>query len=414
MLKSIKKYGILVLVAMVVLVSCMDKNAQKNNYPGSGNYLLPVGDIYTIDTLLKMQKTLSTYHFTSDASVYGIVTGDEASGNLYKAAFIQEGNQAIELYMKSTSGLRIGDYIRVYLKGATLSEYSGTPQIQDLDPNHIVIMANNKDIAPDTVNIVDIPTGTNYRDYVCRLVTFSHVEFMPNDRDSTYAPKDSYGQYFLAQCDEFCNYVDTTKIMVRTSNYASFADVKLPQGNGTITGILTYYSNNSQWQFTIRSVSEVKMDSLPCHEPSPVIIPVEPQGTGTEDDPYNIAAAIDLETQTVTDSVWIRGYIVGSANILGNQALTNDDQISWEAPFDHNGNINNVILADSVTERNINNCIIVTLSNNTPSNIKENVNLQDHPENLGMLLKVRGLMGTKYYGRFGMNKSNEYELTDPE
>ena len=52
MSKSIRKYGILVLVAMMVMTSCMDKNARKNNYPTPNvNFVLPVGDVYTIDTL---------------------------------------------------------------------------------------------------------------------------------------------------------------------------------------------------------------------------------------------------------------------------------------------------------------------------------------------------------------------------
>ena len=189
MFKSIKKYGILVLIAMIVMSSCMDKNRRKNNYPVPGvDFTLPVGDVYTIDTLLYMWHAEGTHQFTQDASVYGIVTADETSGNLYKASFIQDGDKAIELYMKSTSGLRIGDSVRVYLKGATLSEYSGTPQIQDLDPTHVTILANNKDIAPVVMGTDEINSN-----YICRLVTFENVEFRAADRNNTYATDNAYG-----------------------------------------------------------------------------------------------------------------------------------------------------------------------------------------------------------------------------
>ena len=113
-----------------------------------------------------------SHRFNDDASLYAVVTADETSGNLYKAVFVQDGDKAIELYMNSTSGLRIGDSIRVYLKGAMLSEYSGTPQIQDLDPNNVIVIANGKDYAPDTISTTDIT-----HDYICRLVTFENVEF---------------------------------------------------------------------------------------------------------------------------------------------------------------------------------------------------------------------------------------------
>ena len=405
MLKSIKKYGILVLIAMVVLTACMNKNARKNNYPVPGvDFTLPVGHVYTIDTLLTMlypnypsQSPWNEFKFTEDASVYGIVVADETSGNIYKAAYIQDGDAAIELYMKSTSGLRIGDSIRVYLKGATLSEYSGTPQIQDIDPNNITKLANEKRIEPIEISTLDVNTK-----YICHLVKFDHVEFPAMSRDSTFALEKDYGQHILNQYDDNCMLIDAS-IIVRTSNYASFGNKKLPQGNGSITGILTYYSQKSTWQFIIRSYSEVNMDNDPCEAP---VTP--PTGSGTQNDPYNISAA-GLH-QFDTDSLWIKGYIVGSVNVPFGTVVENDSQITWEPPFDVAANGNNVILADNADERNISNCVIVTLSNNTPSGIR-NINLKDHPENLGKTLKVRGLLGANY-GRNGMKKSNEFVLTD--
>ncbi|MBR4837526.1 MAG: hypothetical protein IK004_03700 [Bacteroidales bacterium] len=396
MLKSIRKYGILVLVAMVVLSSCMDKNARKNNYPVPGvDFTLPVGQVYTIDTLLTMWKLEGTHKFTQDASVYGVVIADETSGNLYKASFIQDGNNAIELYMKSTSGLRIGDSVRVYLKGATLSEYSGTPQIQDLNPNNITILANNINIEPEEISTLDVNSS-----YICHLVKFNHVEFAAADRNKTYAPTDAYGQFILNQYDENCNLVDGS-IIVRTSNYASFAKTQLPQGNGSIVGILTYYSTGSAWQFTIRSLSEVNMNNDPCEEN---VIVINPEGSGTQDDPYNIAAAIINQG---VEAQWIKGYIVGSANIASGN-IENDSQISWNAPFNDAANAANLILADNPNERDINNCVVVYLPSNAASGIRE-INLKDHPGNLGKTLKVKGNLKT-YLGKPGMKDSNEYSL----
>ena len=396
MLKSIKKYGILILIAMVMLTSCMNKNARKNNYPVPGvDFTLPVGDVYTIDTLLYMWHAEGTHTFTQDASVYGIVVGDETSGNIYKASFIMDGNKAIELYMKSTSGLRNGDSIRVYLKGATLSEYSGTPQIQDLDPNNVTILANNKHIEPEEISTLEV--GTNY---ICHLVKFNHVEFAAADRDNTFAPTDAYGQYNLNQYDENCNLLDS-KVIVRTSNYASFASKKLPQGNGSITGILTYYSTGDAWQFTIRAYSEVIMNDDPCEAP---VTP--PTGSGTEDDPYNIVNGIANQG---TDGQWIKGCIVGSANIA-NGVIENDSQISWGPDFTYNENITNIILADDSNERDINKCVVVYLPSNAASGIRA-INLKDHPENLGKTLKVKGDL-KPFLGKSGMKNTNEYELTD--
>ena len=399
MFKSIKKYGILVLIAMIVMSSCINKNQRKNNYPTPGvDFTLPVGHVYTIDTLLYMQQAEGTHKFTQDASVYGIVTDDETSGNLYKASFIQDGDKAIELYMKSTSGLRIGDSVRVYLKGATLSEYSGTPQIQDLDPKNVTILANGKFIEPTELLTTQVNNSLR-----CRLVKFNHVEFRAADRANTYATDDAYGQFNLAQYDENCNLLDES-IIVRTSNYASFAKRQLPQGNGSIIGILTQYTGSGDpvWQFTIRTISEVQMNNDPCEEtPEP---PVQPTGTGTENDPFNIAAGIEHQGE---NAMWIRGYIVGSAN-LASGAITTDDQISWGPDFPYNENMTNFILADKADERDINNCIVVYLPSNAPSGIRD-INLKDHPENLGKVLKVKGDLKA-YLGKSGMKNTNEYTL----
>lgn len=392
MLKSIKKYSILVLLVMAVLTSCIDKNARKNNYPVPGvDFNLPVGRVYTIDTLLYMWHAEGTHTFNEDASVYGVVVGDETSGNIYKASFIQDGDAAIELYMKSTSGLRNGDSIRVYLKGATLSEYSGTPQIQDLDPNTITILANNKHIDPIEISTLDVTS-----DYICHLVKFNHVEFAAADRNNTFAPEDAYGQYNLNQYDDNCNLLDS-KIIVRTSNYASFANKQLPQGNGSITGILTYYSGNSVWQFTIRSYSEVEMNNEPCE--ASVILPT---GSGTQGDPYNVAAGIEHQGDTAQ---WVSGYIVGSANIAQG-SITNDSQISWGPEFTEEANITNIILADDVNERDINKCMVVYLPSNTGV---RDINLKDHPENWHKIIKVKGDLRA-YLGKSGMRNTNEYEL----
>ena len=380
------------LLAMVALTSCMNKNARKNNYPKpSTDFTLPVGKVYTIDTLLYMKNHEGTHKFTQDASVYGIVTADETTGNLYKASFIQDGDKAIELYMKSTSGLRIGDSVRVYLKGATLSEYSGTPQIQDLDPNNVTILANNKFIAPDT--ITGSMVGT---DYICRVVTFENVEFRAADRDNTYAPDDAYGQYYLTQYYDDGTSKDSI-VVVRTSNYASFAKQKLPQGNGMITGILTYYSVGDVYQFTIRALSEVKMNGEP-HEMSVY-------GTGAEDDPYNIAGGIAHQFE---EAQWIKGFIVGAANLPMGSQITSDSDISWGPTFDNEYNILSLILADKPTERDINRCVVVYLPANAASGIR-GINLKDHPENLHKTLKVKGDLMT-FLGKSGMRNTNEYTL----
>ena len=213
---------------------------------------LPIGTVYTIDSILKMR---SGTVFDSDASVYGIVTADEQSGNLYKAAFIQDRatGAAIELYLNAVSGVRIGDSIRVYLKDVTYSLYNGMPQLKDFEPDgHIVILANNKPIEPVEVTLADVLSGN----YLGQIVKVKNVKFAETEL-TQFAEVNTYGNRILVDVDQ-TDYFAT----VRTSNYANFAKNTLPMGEGSVVCIASLYetSSNTTWQLLIRSISELSFD----------------------------------------------------------------------------------------------------------------------------------------------------------
>ena len=223
--------------------------ACKKDYPEPPIQVLPVGTVYTIEEILAME---SGTVFNDDASVYGIVTADEVSGNLYKAAFMQDRatGKAIELYMNSTSGVRIGDSIRVYLKGVTFSMYANLPQLSGFDPDgHIVILANldkDQQIEPAVATIADINAGK----FLAGLVKLENVRFTEKN---TFADLNTYGNRTLTDPTDY-----SQTVTVRTSNYANFAYDSLPQGTGSLVAIASVY--NSTWQLLIRSASELKFD----------------------------------------------------------------------------------------------------------------------------------------------------------
>ena len=231
-----------VLFAMLgaLLTSC------KKDYPEPPIQVLPVGTIYTIGQILEME---SGTVFNEDASVYGIVTADEKSGNLYKAAFLQDRatGKAIELYLNATSGVRIGDSIRVYLKDVTYALYNGLPQLSNFEADgHIIILANDRPIQPAEATIADIVTGK----YLGGLVKLSNVMFTDK---GTFADPTGYGSRTLVDPSNL-----TQSVIVRTSNYANFANDSLPQGTGNLIAIATVY--NQTWQLLIRSAKELEFD----------------------------------------------------------------------------------------------------------------------------------------------------------
>lgn len=220
--------------------------ACKKEYPQPPIQDLPIGTVYTIDEILAME---SGTVFNEDASVYGIITADEKSGNLYKCAFMQDRatGAAIELYLNAPSGVRIGDSVRVYLKDVTYALYNNLPQLSNFEADgHIVILANNKPIEPAKTTIAEVNQGR----YLAGLVRLENVKFT---EQNTFADPTTYGNRTLIDPSNPAN-----SVIVRTSNYANFANDSLPQGTGNVVAIATVY--NSTWQLIVRSIRELEFD----------------------------------------------------------------------------------------------------------------------------------------------------------
>ena len=233
--------SLLLLAAMGVLfASC------KKEYPQPPIQNLPIGTVYTIDEIVAM--TPGTVFDT--ASVYGIVTADEQSGNLYKAAYIQDRatGAAIQLYLNAVSGVRIGDSVRIYLKDVKFDMYHGLPQLSEFGPDgHIIILANNRPIQPEVTTLANVNSGQ----HLAQLIRLEGVTFV--DQEGTFAPSTGYGEHYIQ--DAFGN-----TAMVRTSNYANFANNPLPQGTGNLVAIASVY--NTTWQLTLRSYYELEFDGM--------------------------------------------------------------------------------------------------------------------------------------------------------
>lgn len=235
-------FNTFLLLAMVGMMF----TACKKEYPEPPIQDLPIGEVYTIEDILNMEPGTV---FTEDASVYGIITADEVSGNLYKAAFMQDRatGKAIELYLNAVSGVRIGDSVRIYLKDVTYAMYNNLPQLSNFEADgHIVILANNKPIEPQVTTIANINAGQ----HLAGLVKLENVKFT---EQNTFADPTTYGNRTLADPTDY-----SQTVIVRTSNYANFANDSLPQGTGNLTAIATVYNNT--WQLVIRSARELDFD----------------------------------------------------------------------------------------------------------------------------------------------------------
>ena len=277
--------------------------ACKKEYPTPPIQELPIGRVYTISEILALEPGTV---FNEDASVYGIITADEVSGNLYKAAFMQDRatGAAIELYLNAVSGVRIGDSVRIYLKDVTYAMYNNLPQLSNFEADgHIVILANNKPITPAKATIAEINQGK----YLAGLVRLENVRFT---EQNTFADPTTYGNRTLADPTDY-----SQTVIVRTSNYANFANDSLPQGTGNLTAIATVY--NSTWQLLLRSAHELEFDGY---------VP-----GGDADLPYYQDFASSFGTYTTYDVTGAQSWEIdySTAKMTGYANSTNYENEDW-------------------------------------------------------------------------------------
>lgn len=192
------------------------------------------------------------------------ITSSDEAGNIYKNIYIQDETGAIGVRVDQNNictKYPVGQTIYIDLEGLCVSVYGGEQQIAIYDESNNSApipweIFQEKAIrdgwgAPENVKPIvldDISTiNTNPDNYKFKLVQFTGVTFQ-NGGKGIFAPEDAYGEENIT--DSHGN-----SIIVRTSNYASFASNKLPEGKGNITGILGRF--NGTWQLTLRTANDV-------------------------------------------------------------------------------------------------------------------------------------------------------------
>lgn len=194
------------------------------------------------------------------------ITSSDEAGNIYKNIYIQDETGAIGVRVDQSNictKYPVGQTIYIDLEGLCVSVYGGEQQIAIYDESNNYKTApipweifQEKAIrdgggAPENVKPIvldDISTiNTNPDNYKFKLVQFTGVTFQ-NGGKGIFAPEDAYGEENIT--DSHGN-----SIIVRTSNYASFASNKLPEGKGNVTGILGRFKGT--WQLTLRTANDV-------------------------------------------------------------------------------------------------------------------------------------------------------------
>ena len=215
---------------------------------------------------------------TDDLVIEGVVSCDDRSGNYYQQIAIQDETGGVLLRLSGNNlfnNYPVGRKLFVKLKGLFLGQYNGTLQFgggvdsayltqggvtllaYNLQDQHIIKGALNQPLVPKVVSVSDLTTSLQDK-YVSTLIKLVDYEFSTADTSKKYADATQSGNRII----QGCSAPGTNRITLRTSNFSNFAEVKVPAGNGSITGVYSYFGTTKQ--LTIRNTDDVQFNNSRC------------------------------------------------------------------------------------------------------------------------------------------------------
>lgn len=240
---------------------------------------------------LKALHSLGSFEtITDDLIIKGTVVADDASGNLFQAFVIQDetGGIMVKIELSDSYTLYpVGREVYVKCKDLVLGDYNNLIQLGGFvtDDNQLGNILKVSDhlvrgakVTPPAAKVKTL-AELNFED-VNTLVTVTGVQFV--DTAFTYADPVTRTTYNRDVVD--CNSVT---LLVRTSGYATFAGEGLPNGNGSLTGVLGIFRDDLQ--FLVRDLNDVDMSGDRCDGggtggPDPCVGGTVPTVAGIDED----------------------------------------------------------------------------------------------------------------------------------
>ncbi len=361
-------------------------------------------------------KTIGLNDAGEHTIIRGRVISSDQTGNIYKSVIIYDGSAALNLSINAydlyqtyqfgqevvidVTELNIGGYNGLMQLGGE-GTYNNAPSMTFMDSEvfaaHAQVDGLSNPQLVDTIpaTIPDVLAAKQSTEglilWQSRLVRFDNVRW--DAPGKPYAEGTSSTNRYII--DESGN-----QLLVRNSAYASFKNELLPQGYGSVTGILSYYGTD--WQLMLID-SNGCQDFEESDEPDQPVQPGE-NGDGTKAKPYGvdqvIAMAPGSTTATVESGVWVKGYIVGFMPTGGDATLLSGTVFGIE-----NAATTNMVIAASADVKDASECIGIQL----PASMRDALSLANQPANLGKEVMLQGDV-MKYCGGPGLKNLTDYML----
>ena len=287
------------LVMGLGLTSCMDDDwkAPSGDTPAYGNNTLQEKNVISIAKLkedygITKDMINDTVRIDDGIQIKGVVTGNDAEGNIYNEIALQDETGGI-LVCIAQGGLcgqiQVGQEILIDLGGLYIGASRSQPQIGV--PYTSTSTSGAKSVYPSRIaraewqtrfKLIGKPDAkklvakefdyeslkgneTELYKYAGCLVKATGVGFAKADGKTTYAPKSEGASTGYGVMRAFKNMTTgkdytTNEFGVRTSCYSDFAAEKLPEGKLTVTGILTCYKSQKKYNATAQILMRQQSD----------------------------------------------------------------------------------------------------------------------------------------------------------
>lgn len=243
---------------LAALLACTSCSYNRPPAPEAGSEAGQIASLIPTHTITQLKELYRRggVVITDDVVVEAVVASDDREGNLYKTCYLQDEGAGIEL--KLAMGAMSTLYpqgSRVYLRarGMTLGQYAGqinlgyrsqdakyeTAFLPEKLVRDVLLVRSRAEVAPKTLALSDLSPR-----YAGMLVRFYGVQFRQSELGRTYADP----EHKTTARNVNRTLVDRAgqSIIVRTSSYARFAGRPLPEGSGSIVGILSYFRDTPQ------------------------------------------------------------------------------------------------------------------------------------------------------------------------
>lgn len=230
----------------------------------------------TLKTIAEIKQLYTTGNFvqiTQDFYIKVKVTANDETGNLFKYIYVEDASGGIRVNINKQNlfqdqKFKVGKIINIKLKNLYLGTSLGELQIGQPFNNNIGQIAENeiykfffdtkepiKDVVPTEKTISQLTTSD-----VGRWIRIKDLQFIESDLGKKFASGATTNRT-LEDCSG-------NKIILRTSNFASFANNLLDNGKGDVSAILSIA--NGIYQLWIPRQANADLDFSRCDGTLPV------------------------------------------------------------------------------------------------------------------------------------------------